>query len=184
MTRRTVLIGLTALVLAAPTGVALASTPTFTVPCAQGEITSSVVTQIGGPPYGPPRLHLHLEGWIGPCLAAPLPPGYRYEPYYQSGTAIQLSADVQPFTSTTQPTLFNVTVSVPERPGLDADPLIAVCVMHDILRLISCVAPTGAYANGFPVFAALPTSYVQQHPSWPPRLITLAGPDPTCGTCV
>jgi hypothetical protein len=184
MTRRTVLIGLAALVLAAPTGVALAAPPTLTLTCAQGAVTSFAVQQIAGPPYGPPRIHMQLEGWVGSCPGLPLPSGYRYLSYYPSGTVIQLASDLQPFTSTTQPTPFNVDVSVPERPGLNADQLVAVCVMHEILRMVSCIGPTGAYADGLPVFAAVPTSVVHQHPAWPPRVMMLAGPDPTCGTCV
>ena len=184
MKRRTVLIGLAALVLAAPTGVALASPPTFTVACAQGEITSAVALQRGGPPYGPPRIHTRFQGSIGPCPGASLPSGYRWLSYYSSGTILYLSA-YQPFTSTTQPTAFTVDVSVPEGPGLNADPLVAVCAMYDVLRMVSCVAPTGSSANGLPVFATVPTSVVYQHPTWPPRLSTqLPGPDPTCGTCV
>jgi hypothetical protein len=185
MTRRTVLIGLAALALAAPTGVALASPPTMTVTCAQGEITSSAVRQVVGVPHGPARIHLNVEGWIGPCASgAPLPSGYRYLPYYRNGTVIHLANDPRPFASTTQPTPFNVDISFPERPGPNADPLVAVCLMHDVLRLLSCVGPTGAYVDGLPVFGAVPTSVVQQHPSWPPRVFMLEGPDPTCGTCV
>jgi hypothetical protein len=185
MTRRTVLIGLTALVLAGSTGVALASPPPLTVTCARGEITSSAVRQVVVLPYAPARIHLNLEGWIGPCAGGgPLPSGYRYLPYYQDGTVIHLANDPRPFASTTQPTQFNVDISIPERPGADADPLVAVCVMHDVWRLLSCVGPNGTYANGLPVFVAVPTSVVLQHPSWPPRVTMLEGPDPTCGTCV